>query len=272
MRLRASLLALTLAVAVLSLLLTSPGALAEAKGYTVKPGDTLSAIAHAHGTTVQALVALNAIADPNLIRVGQHLVLPSGGAEEQAGAASPEEDATKSPQEDAAAKSPQGDAPAADVAGNSTAEVKLASVASEVAAPDVQASLSPSESDLLNRLQQQRAQAGLGALAYDGLLAKVARMRSQDMAARNYFAHHSPEGTTSASLAQANGGRYAFVGEILARNNYPADQAVAVAMDGFMQSPSHRENVFYPSYSRVGIAEAVTSSGMHYFTVVLAVE
>lgn len=46
--------------------------------YTVRPGDTLSGIAAAHGTTVDALVQLNGIANPNLIYVGQVLKLPGG--------------------------------------------------------------------------------------------------------------------------------------------------------------------------------------------------
>ena len=45
--------------------------------YTVKPGDTLTAIAAKFGTTVAAIVAANNIANPNLISVGQVLVIPS---------------------------------------------------------------------------------------------------------------------------------------------------------------------------------------------------
>lgn len=41
--------------------------------YTVKAGDTLSAIANKYGTTYQALAAKNGIADPNKIYVGQVL-------------------------------------------------------------------------------------------------------------------------------------------------------------------------------------------------------
>jgi LysM repeat protein len=44
--------------------------------YTVRPGDTLSAIAARHHTTVAALVAKNHIKDPNHIVVGQVLRLP----------------------------------------------------------------------------------------------------------------------------------------------------------------------------------------------------
>ncbi len=47
--------------------------------YRVVPGDTLSAIAQRFGTTVQALMAVNEIADPTLIFAGQDLVIPGEG-------------------------------------------------------------------------------------------------------------------------------------------------------------------------------------------------
>lgn len=46
--------------------------------YTIKAGDTLSAIAIRFNTTVQALVALNEIKNPNLILVGQVLKISAG--------------------------------------------------------------------------------------------------------------------------------------------------------------------------------------------------
>lgn len=45
--------------------------------YTVQPGDTLWSIAQRYGTTVEQIVALNNIANPNLIFPGQVLVIPS---------------------------------------------------------------------------------------------------------------------------------------------------------------------------------------------------
>ncbi len=45
--------------------------------YTVRPGDTLWAISRRFGTTVDALVELNHIQNPNLIYVGQVLRLPT---------------------------------------------------------------------------------------------------------------------------------------------------------------------------------------------------
>ncbi|WP_340374423.1 peptidoglycan-binding protein [Streptomyces sp. SS7] len=47
--------------------------------YTVKAGDTLTSIAAAHRTTVEALLALNEIKDADDIAVGQRLRLPTAG-------------------------------------------------------------------------------------------------------------------------------------------------------------------------------------------------
>lgn len=44
--------------------------------YTVVDGDTLSAIAERFNTTVEALVAANALADPDSLELGQQLKIP----------------------------------------------------------------------------------------------------------------------------------------------------------------------------------------------------
>lgn len=48
--------------------------------YVVQPGDTLAAIASKWGTSVEAIVAANAIGDPNLVVAGLHLRMPYGAA------------------------------------------------------------------------------------------------------------------------------------------------------------------------------------------------
>ncbi len=42
--------------------------------YVVQPGDTLAWIAQVNGVSVYELIAVNNIANPDLIYVGQHLV------------------------------------------------------------------------------------------------------------------------------------------------------------------------------------------------------
>ncbi len=47
--------------------------------YVAQPGDTLAKIAARHGLTVWALAQFNGIANPNIIQVGQRLLIPGDG-------------------------------------------------------------------------------------------------------------------------------------------------------------------------------------------------
>ena len=47
--------------------------------YTVRRGDTLSAIAERFDTTVRAIVRANKLKDRNSLQVGQKLKIPPGG-------------------------------------------------------------------------------------------------------------------------------------------------------------------------------------------------
>lgn len=55
--------------------------------YVVKAGDTLSTIAQQYGVTIEDLIAVNRLTDPNLLRVGQILIIPTSGAAQTAVAA-----------------------------------------------------------------------------------------------------------------------------------------------------------------------------------------
>ena len=46
--------------------------------YTIKRGDTLASIAGATGVTVQSIIDLNKIENPDAIRAGQTIEIPSG--------------------------------------------------------------------------------------------------------------------------------------------------------------------------------------------------
>jgi murein DD-endopeptidase MepM/ murein hydrolase activator NlpD len=58
-----------------------PAATPELPVYVVQAGDTLFSIAERFGSTVEAIVAANDIADASLIRVGQRLVIPTAEPE-----------------------------------------------------------------------------------------------------------------------------------------------------------------------------------------------
>lgn len=55
--------------------------------YTVQPGDTLVTIAQRFGVTVEALIATNDLANPEMLGVGQVLTLPDGASSEGSGSA-----------------------------------------------------------------------------------------------------------------------------------------------------------------------------------------
>lgn len=54
--------------------------MASTTGYRVQEGDTLSAIASAHGLSTTALAQLNQLENPNFLRLGTELLIPSVGA------------------------------------------------------------------------------------------------------------------------------------------------------------------------------------------------
>ncbi len=68
--------------AVVIVVTATPGAVpppTSGNTYTVQPGDTLFRIAARYNTTVAALAQLNGIVNPNVIRVGQRLIVPVPG-------------------------------------------------------------------------------------------------------------------------------------------------------------------------------------------------
>jgi len=86
-----------LAVAVIAAVFAvvlAPGAAFAQTSYTIAPGDTLGAIAAAHGVAVDDIVAANeAISDPNLIIAGDTITIPGG----QSAAPAPAEEPAPAP-------------------------------------------------------------------------------------------------------------------------------------------------------------------------------
>ena len=49
---------------------------AESQEYTVKSGDTLGNVAQQYGISLEALIAANKLANPDILNVGQILTIP----------------------------------------------------------------------------------------------------------------------------------------------------------------------------------------------------
>lgn len=52
--------------------------------YTIQSGDSLSAVADRFGTTLDAIVKANELSDPNVVYVGQRLIIPVGAGDQTA--------------------------------------------------------------------------------------------------------------------------------------------------------------------------------------------
>lgn len=88
------------------------------------------------------------------------------------------------------------------------------------------------------------------ALRWNGSLQAAAAGHSQDMARRNYFDHSSPEGRTVSERVRARRYPWKSVGENLAGG----DRNIASAVKGWIESPSHCENMMNPRFADVAVA------------------
>lgn len=136
-----------------------------------------------------------------------------------------------------------------------------------VPASDSSVSLTAVESYVLQTINDQRVAAGLAPVKLSAELTGIARSRSNDMATRNYFGHTTPEGKQFFGMMTDQKISYQFAGEILARNNYPDDQAGKVAIDSYLNSAPHRAVIMDGRYNYVGIGHAAVN-GMQDFTVI----
>jgi LysM repeat protein len=70
---------LVIVVTTFVLVFSLVGPVSADSAYRVQPGDNLSRIAARFGVTVPALMAANRLTNPNLIQIGQTLVIPGVG-------------------------------------------------------------------------------------------------------------------------------------------------------------------------------------------------
>ena len=121
---------------------------------------------------------------------------------------------------------------------------------------------------LFDAINSARADNGMSALGLNSCVVFVANLRSEDMATKGYFAHESPHGDTAFSLMNEYNVGYGWAGENLARNNYPDDESVAVAIRDLMNSPGHRANIPHVEFTQLGVGFAVDGANMKYYTMV----
>jgi uncharacterized protein YkwD len=104
------------------------------------------------------------------------------------------------------------------------------------------------EQDMFQMVNNERQKAGLKPVTFDNNLREVARSHSQDMFARGYFSHYTPEGESPFDRMSNANISFGYAGENLALA--PSTQ---LAMQGLMNSPGHRANILNPNFNKIGI-------------------
>lgn len=92
---------------------------------------------------------------------------------------------------------------------------------------------------------------GLPALRENSKLDEAAMNKAKDIFDKQYFEHISPTGKGPQDLAADVGYDYIAIGENLALGNFANDQEL---LDGWMNSPGHRENILRKGYKELGVA------------------
>ena len=143
--------------------------------------------------------------------------------------------------------------------------------------------------DLTN---QERKNHGLSQLVFDSEITQIARGHSQDMASREYFAHETPEGFTPSDRAEQAGyfcqkivglqiysgiaenifqgylfnSYYTLNGEITSYDWSSEEEIAKTTVEGWMNSPGHRDNILTDIFDREGIGVEIMQDNKVYVT------
>jgi uncharacterized protein YkwD len=127
------------------------------------------------------------------------------------------------------------------------------------------------EHEAFKLINAQRAVQGLPQLTWSDEVAKVARAHSQNMAGYKFFSHQGLDGLMVNGRAdQAGLNKWRAIGENIAfmrGYQHPAEFAV----ECWMESVSHRENLLRADWKESAIGVAQASDGSYYFTQVFLI-
>jgi len=119
--------------------------------------------------------------------------------------------------------------------------------------------LSAFESKVVSLVNEQRQREGLSPLRANVDLSHVARLKSQDMADKNYFSHTSPTYGSPFEMMKSFGISYRTAGENIAYGQSTPEAVV----EAWMNSAGHRANILNPAFTEIGVG--YVSAG-HYWT------
>jgi len=113
------------------------------------------------------------------------------------------------------------------------------------------------ERALLHDINALRVADGLTALDSDARLGAVAKAHAEDMIARGYFGHATPEGKDPFNRIATAGIPFGYAGENLGTGEDERDAEARL-----YRSLPHRENMLEPHYRAIGVAVYATYRGV----------
>ena len=111
------------------------------------------------------------------------------------------------------------------------------------------------EQAIFNKVNEERAKAGVSPLSYNSTMEKYARIKSQDMGDNNYFSHADLSGNYITSKMKADGVSYKAWGENIAYIGGITDPTALANkfMENWMNSEGHRKNILSTNFDSIGI-------------------
>ncbi|MGG3913757.1 CAP domain-containing protein [Rossellomorea vietnamensis] len=166
----------------------------------------------------------------------------------EAAAPAPAKEAPKA-EAPAPAEAPKAEAPAPKSEAPAPAPASNEQKQQSEQASEQSGQLSQFEQKVVELTNQERAKQGLPALKVDAELSKVAREKSRDMQANNYFSHTSPTYGSPFDMMKQFGIEYSSAGENIAMGQQTPEEVV----QAWMNSEGHRKNIMSSNYTHIGV-------------------
>lgn len=103
--------------------------------------------------------------------------------------------------------------------------------------------------NIISLTNDSRSEFSLSPLAENSRLDNAAQTKANDMLAKGYFSHNTPDGKTPWDFIVAAGYNYIMAGENLAVNFTEAENVETA----WMNSPGHKANILNKDYEEIGI-------------------
>ncbi len=140
-------------------------------------------------------------------------------------------------------------------------------------AEKIDENLTISSAEILNleqqaflRINQKRMEIGQEPLTWNNDCAKIARLHSRNMASYKFFSHTGLDGSMVNDRADEIGlSKWRAIGENIAFN-LGYENPLEKAIDGWLKSTTHRENILNNRWKESAVGIAVSVDGAYYFT------